>query len=413
VLWGPYASAAAKEAGGELFEHVWTPNDPLAHGDGLGPVFNGNSCVACHFQGGVGGGGGREQNVTSFTALPTKNNAEMHSGLIHAFAVQPGDRESVAQVRLLYPIVKGSTRINDTGHCQYQVTIPDFDPVRTESVNSTALFGAGWIDRISSKAICQNRWSLALGNVAREFQLDFNNIPPGRPRMLPDGRVGKFGWKGQAASLQDFVASACANELGLGNPYMEQARSISNPSAGGSTTDMDATQFSNLLAFVDTLPCPVETTPEDPALHATAVRGKELFSGIGCAVCHTPDLGGVKRVYTDLLLHSVETGSDVPGGDPGYQEPDPEIPLPPDFPKASEWKTPALWGVADSAPYFHDGKSPTLRAAILRHGTDAKIVTEAFKKMTPGDQEALLAFLQTLKAPKDARSVPRGPVAMR
>ena len=40
-----------------MFEREWQPNDPLAHGDGLGPVFNAKSCAACHFQGGVGGGG--------------------------------------------------------------------------------------------------------------------------------------------------------------------------------------------------------------------------------------------------------------------------------------------------------------------------------------------------------------------
>ena len=42
------------DAGARLFEHRWTKNDPLASGgDGLGPVFNANSCVACHFQGGT------------------------------------------------------------------------------------------------------------------------------------------------------------------------------------------------------------------------------------------------------------------------------------------------------------------------------------------------------------------------
>src|SRR6516225_1401343 len=66
VLWGPWASAATKEAGRELFEHEWTPNDPLAHGDGLGPMYNAKSCVACHFQGGVGGGGDLAHNIHNY-----------------------------------------------------------------------------------------------------------------------------------------------------------------------------------------------------------------------------------------------------------------------------------------------------------------------------------------------------------
>src|SRR5581483_1807086 len=44
------------EAGKGLFKHEWKPQDPLSPGgDGLGPVFNEKSCVACHGQGGLGG----------------------------------------------------------------------------------------------------------------------------------------------------------------------------------------------------------------------------------------------------------------------------------------------------------------------------------------------------------------------
>ena len=57
--------------GRELFVHEWAPNVPLSGaGDGLGPVFNETSCVACHFQGGVGGGGAVEQNVSACALTP-------------------------------------------------------------------------------------------------------------------------------------------------------------------------------------------------------------------------------------------------------------------------------------------------------------------------------------------------------
>ena len=56
--------------------------------------------------------------------------------------------------------------------------------------------------------------------------------------------------------------------------------------------------------------------------------------------------------------------------------------------KPNEWKTPALWGVADSAPYMHDGSAPTLRDAILKHGGDAKSVREKFKALHAEDQAA-------------------------
>src|SRR5215212_5434996 len=64
---GPKAvSPESVAAGRDLFTHEWTPKDSLTRGDGLGPVFNASSCVACHNQGGVGGGGPIAQNVTVY-----------------------------------------------------------------------------------------------------------------------------------------------------------------------------------------------------------------------------------------------------------------------------------------------------------------------------------------------------------
>ena len=63
------SSEKALAAGRELFERVWVKNDPRGHrGDGLGPVFNGQSCVGCHNLGGTGGAGGADRNIEIVTA---------------------------------------------------------------------------------------------------------------------------------------------------------------------------------------------------------------------------------------------------------------------------------------------------------------------------------------------------------
>ncbi len=411
VLFGPWASAATREAGRELFEHEWQPNDPLAHGDGLGPVFNAKSCVACHFQGGVGGAGDSAHNIRNFEVLPTRRDPQLRNGTAHHFAVDGSLRESIDQVRRRFPIVKGRTvtpRPGD-GHCGGSVTIPDFDPVRSEILQTSALFGAGWIDRISGKAITNSLMAQMVVNTAKEIQLDFGPVPPGRVRYLPDGRVGKFGWRAQFATLEEFVAAACANELGLGTPHSEQARPFNRPDYPATPPDLDKSQFKALVAFVDTLPRPVEVAPDDPRQRDQAVRGKEVFTSVGCAACHIPDMGGVAGVYSDFLLHRIDNAMPPPGGSGGgsYGNPDPppDVPIPEDHPRPDEWRTPPLWGVADSAPYMHDGAARTLRDAILRHGGDARAVTEAYKKLQQPDQEALVAFLRTLKAPPDALPV--------
>ena len=50
--------------GRELFAREWLPHDPRCHGgDGLGPVYNETSCLACHGQAAPGGGGPEDKNV--------------------------------------------------------------------------------------------------------------------------------------------------------------------------------------------------------------------------------------------------------------------------------------------------------------------------------------------------------------
>ena len=401
VLWGPRADAASKAAGLALFEHEWQPHDPIAKGDGLGPVFNASSCVACHFQGGVGGGGDNLHNVNAFEVLPSKDRPGVQSGLVHAFAVENRFLERDAALRTLFPITPGVLKVSGDPHCRYEFRTRDIDPLRTESVNSTALFGAGWIDRISAKAITHQNLKQSFTSIGRELGSDFSGVSPGRYRVLPDGRVGKFGWKAQFATLEEFVAAACANEIGLGNPHREQAKPIGFRDYPEVNPDLDGKQFSALVAFVDTLSRPEEVTPQEPAAAAEAARGKALFKTVGCAICHTPDMGGITGVYSDFLLHGITdrtAGTDTygPGGEP-------EFPVPSKHPRPDEWKTPMLWGVADSAPYFHDGGAPTLEAAIRRHKGAAEAVTHAYEKLAETDREAVVTFLKTLKAPADAK----------
>ena len=143
ILFGPMARASEIAAGRELFEHEWTPNDPLAHGDGLGPVFNAKSCASCHFQGGLGGGGKAEHNATGYEISPRPGDPEFHTGTIHNFSVDPADRETERGLRKIFPIIPGRTIPADQLHCTGPTVIPDFDPIHTQSVQPTALFGAG------------------------------------------------------------------------------------------------------------------------------------------------------------------------------------------------------------------------------------------------------------------------------
>ena len=52
-------------------------------------------------------------------------------------------------------------------------------------------------------------------------------------------------------------------------------------------------------------------------------------------------------------------------------------------PTPAEWRTAPLWGVADSAPYLHDGRAETLEEAIELHGGEAIDVAARFRALPP------------------------------
>jgi CxxC motif-containing protein (DUF1111 family) len=132
-------------------------------------------------------------------------------------------------------------------------------------------------------------------------------------------------------------------------------------------------------------------------------QGRKLFTDIGCAVCHRQELGGVEGIYSDLLLHDmgpettdfgsytviepVIASKDRPGG----EQPRPA--------SGTEWRTPPLWGLRDSAPYLHDGRAKTIAEAIHLHGGEGLTAAQKFQQLPSGEQHRLEAFLQTLVAP--------------
>ncbi len=386
--------------GRDLFEKIWEPGRPSpVGGDGLGPLYNADSCAACHHQGGPGGSGTNAVNVVILTL--GGRSAEQGAGIFQGELedLHPGFRNRTSVVLHRHSTAGNAGSLDTIGRYVAIQTRDELIALKRSERNTPALFGAGLIDGIPEAAIREA--------AARRFAT-FPEIK-GRPSVLKDGRLGRFGWKGQTASLREFVVAACANELGLEVPGQHQASLASakefDPSKLG--LDLEAREVGlPRFGYVRSLPRPM-TKPIDPI---APFRGQMIFESIGCATCHTPRLGSVAGLFSDLLLHDLgdrlldvraaataaarrdaqfvemakEGGASRPtSGDAG----------------PTEWRTPPLWGVAHSAPYLHDGRARTLDEAIRLHGGEADATSKRYAALDVGDRQAVVAFLRSLVAP--------------
>jgi CxxC motif-containing protein (DUF1111 family) len=137
----------------------------------------------------------------------------------------------------------------------------DFTLTRSER-NTPALFGAGRIDAFPDAV---------LEAQARRVDPRFPEIQ-GRICRLEDGRIGRFGWKGQIATLDDFVRTACAAELGLEAPGHHQSPDPSNPRDGAAELDLVEADCRALVAYVASLPAPCGSNRRSRARHHGSKR---------------------------------------------------------------------------------------------------------------------------------------------
>ena len=90
-------------------------------------------------------------------------------------------------------------------------------------------------------------------------------------------------------------------------------------------------------------------------------------------------------------------GQELQGGGSYNDVPRPITPEEPDpsstSPHPGEWRTPPLWGVADSAPYLHDGRAKTLEEAITMHGGQGARSAKNYRSLNTTEQAQLLAEL--------------------
>jgi CxxC motif-containing protein (DUF1111 family) len=213
-------------------------------------------------------------------------------------------------------------------------------------------------------------------------------------------RIGRFGHKGQQASLVSFSADAYLNEMGITSPLQPientfNGQVVNDPVPGLDDEGVDVELFA--LFMRDT-----KAPPRGP-INDDVRDGEDVFDDIGCDVCHTPSIvtvqpgtlinGGALRVanalgnkrirpFGDFLLHDIDTGDGIVQN--GGQS------------TRNKVRTIPLWGLRTRGRFMHDASSFSLEDAIARHGNQASASRNAFNALSSGRRADLLAFLRSL-----------------
>jgi len=378
--------------------------------DGLGPLYNAQACRECH------------QNPTSGAASQITELRVGHLG--------PDGRFRNADIPIARGTVtiSGRTLVNDRAICpnaafpdsEIQERVPDTETIRTTRA-SLNLLGDGLVEAVADETLIE---------IARAQRRTTRGTIRGQALNVPileapgETRIGRFGWKDQHASLLSFSADAYVNEMGITSRLLaDEVTTLCNTvSEPNNTTDSSGlADIDRFARFMRATKAPAR----DTLLAATpaARRGSELFDAIGCATCHVRTLvtaaagtvinGGADTIppalgektfhpFGDFLLHNVGTGDGIVMAMPEHYGPTVYKVLWREFSidsvgrTSNKMRTAPLWGVRLRPRLMHDGASLTLRDAILRHRGEASGVSRRFGKLTRRDQDAIIAFLQSL-----------------
>jgi CxxC motif-containing protein (DUF1111 family) len=322
--------------------------------------------------------------------------------------------------------------------------------------NTLGMFGAGFIELLAREmtrdlqAIRADGLAQAeAGGAPVTLALLTKGVDFGAITANPDGSldtsavtgvdtnlvVKPFHQKGVVVSLREFTNNAVNHHHGMQST--ERFGLGADPDGDGLTNELTVGDVTAATIFQATLPVPGRVLPNSPLALQAVSHGEMLFTTLGCATCHVPELvledpvftepnpfnptgnlqpadvtalleidlttagpgphlaretdGSVRvRAFTDLKRHDMGPALDnealVQGGVPTRQ-----------------FLTRKLWGMSNEPPFLHHGRALTIDEAIRMHGGEAQPARDAYVALVDDDRDDVVEFLKTLQVlPEDA-----------
>lgn len=398
--------------------------------DGLGPLYNAQSCAECHqnpVTGGIsqiselraghldGGGNFVGATVTINDGGGLAGVTIANRSLINQRATCPG----VVTDNDPSNAVPDGTIIYNHPNDDAEERLSSADDIRTRRA-ATNVLGLGFVEAISNTTLQNIPNTQPSGMKGQLITVPVAEAPG-------QFRIGRFGWKNQHASLLSFASDAYLNEQGITNQFNlletvpagtgiggralcddvpDNAPCAANASVNcGEDPDGDIQIFAQFMRAS-------RAPSRDTQLAATndAQVGAALFHAVGCDICHIPTLttaapgtlinGGAFVVpaalgnkiihpYSDFLLHNVGTGDGIVQTNiAGTNILDQSTRL--------KVRTAPLWGVRTRNELMHDLENYTRNDAILRHAGEANGVINNYRSLSTTQKNQLITFLNSL-----------------
>src|SRR5438093_9587612 len=260
-----------------------------AIGDGLGPIFNAQSCRECH------------QNPVTGSTSQVKELRAGHQDSFGNFVAATATladgtvtiaNRSLINQRAICPAVDtitvngGPPQPYNFPQTQGQERISTAETIRAFRMSLNTI-GDGFVESIADQTLlnlassqCSNTGGLICGETVRVPVLEASGALA----------VGRFGWKNQHASLLSFSSDAYLNEMGISNRLPPNNVDVTRlcdvvPDPNDNTPDSEGlTDMDHFARFMRATKVP----PRDTALATSSdgVAGATLFHNVGCAICH-------------------------------------------------------------------------------------------------------------------------------
>jgi len=401
--------------GQAIFKQNWVaaPSNNRDH-QGLGPLFNAQSCSACHAKGGRGGiADAGTPDALGLVLRLSRPGVGVHGAACdepgygaqfhpHAISGIPVD----GILALTY--APRAVRLGDgtlvtlrvPSYALRQLNYGALCPGCLVSPRvALPLIGLGLLEAIPATDLLDR--AAATRHDPDGVRGTVNRVWDVRSASQ---QIGRFGWKAEQPTLEQQLALAFNQDIGLTttlfpheNTPATHVLATGRPSGGvAGGPEVSALQLERLNQWVHLLAVPMRRHATDRSVQ----HGQQLFHDFRCDACHVatqvtgmddafPELAHqVIHPYTDLLLHDMGPG--LADGRPVGAA------------SGAQWRTAPLWGIGltglitEHRTFLHDGRARDLTEAVLWHDGEAQAARRRFGAASRQDRDALIAFMLSL-----------------